>query len=140
MTTQIKYVKQVLCACLILIGLQSYGQVPEFNWNAHSSNASIGAVDVELNSNLSRSATVLTWHQSTDNASDTQYLTVRSIEGEWDEQTMIGSVTYKIELDDQKGEFQIIGDGQNITMNLELDSEDGRTNTYVFYIDSFNIN
>ena len=124
----------------MIIGFAGFAQSPNIQWTAHSSTSSVATVSVKVNTNLYRTGSVLTWQQSNAQSSSQEEFTITSIQGHWDAQNMIGAITYKIHAEEDLGEFRIIGDGQNITMNLEIGPQGEQTTTFVFYIDSFNLN
>lgn len=140
MTTDINNIKYWLCACLMIIGMASFAQSPNIDWTAHSSNSTVATVDVEINTILSRTNAILVWQQSSDVASSIEEFNISSIQGSWDTNSMIGEIKYDISSDNDTGKFTIVGDGQNITMNLDMDQPNAQSITYVFYIDTFNIN
>jgi hypothetical protein len=140
MKTSNNYVKQLLYACLILMGMVSYSQSPNIQWTAISNSATVDAVDVQVNSDLSRNGSQLVWSQNGGQTTIEDIFIITAIKGEWDANTMQGNIEYDILSDGEQGTFKIMGDGQSITMVLELSNEQSEGSTYVFYINSFTIN
>lgn len=131
-----KYIYNSIIIIALLSNMTSPAQSNNLDFTLESDSVDIAGQQMPLTSTIAKANNNIVWTQIVNGNTNVTSFNISGTTGDWDAQTSLGNIIYKIDTDGQQIELQILGLQTSISATLSVKKHDNSNETYVFNVNS----
>lgn len=128
--------KSISFLLLIFSNTQLNAQTNEIDFTTTSESVNVSGQNITLSSTINKSENNLTWTLFTNENTNVNDFTITSTEGNWNQNTSVGSLTYYLVKDEQQASLNLAGQQGSLTATLTFTINESEQGSYIFIIDT----
>jgi hypothetical protein len=132
-----KYIfKYLIVLAFVFSGTNIIAQNDAMNFTISSNAVRTAGQDISVSSTITKTDNTLVWTQNNAGNIDVSNFSIISTDGNWDESTSLGSITYTMAIEGYQSELTLIGQESGITATLTFKITETEGEDYFFNIDT----